>query len=223
MAIEQEYQRKTEIRQKKEEEAERARMKRREEIEKAWKQKDGSSFNGYFDVTIGGVVGGAVLAGSSFLGFRSNHPSGKEIRMAGMNIPGLDLAGYVDDKDILPDIDSGKAILPPKKSTNMDGTVRNNSVDIQKDTIDPPSTKYQQQTSLYGSPPVLFEYDRIEAARIGMVEYLERDDGGEDWLRMMNDIMEDADDVREGYDDRSGNDSIGISNSDGADGKKESQ
>jgi hypothetical protein len=208
MAIELEYQRATKIRRKKEEEAERARLKRQQEIEKAWKQSDLSST---FDVAVGGLIGGAVIVGSSLLSFRGKGPSTKETRMAGTNIQGKDVASYMDRTDSISDIDNRKPILPKKSPTNSNLDGISGLEDFEIVTLEPPGTK---QMSLYDNPPVLSETDRIEVARKSMEEYLSRDDGGEDWLRVMNDILEDGDDIDSEEDFTNINDPINTSNSD---------
>ena len=191
MAIEKEYQRTTEVRRKKEEEADRARLKRQQDIEKAWKQSDSSTT---FDVAIGGMIGGAVIVGSSLLSFRGNDPSTKETRMAGTNIQGNEVASYMNTTDSFSDIDNRKPILPKRSRTNENLDGISGLDDLEIITLDPPNTK---PMSLYDNPPVISETDRIVAARQSMEEYMNQDDGGEDWLRVMNDILEDDNDFEE--------------------------
>jgi hypothetical protein len=131
--------------------------------------------------------------------------------MAGTNIQGKDVASYMDKTDSISDIDNRKPILPKKSPTNSNLDGISGLADFEIVTLEPPGTK---QMSLYNKPPVLSETDRIEVARKSMEEYLNRDDGGEDWLRVMNNILEDGDDIDSEEDFTNINDPINTSNSD---------
>jgi hypothetical protein len=60
------------------------------------------------------------------------------------------------------------------------------SFDVDDSTVD---VSVQSQL-----PPLLTEEGRIETARLAMEEYMKKDDGGTDWLQMMNQIMEEEED-----------------------------
>jgi hypothetical protein len=55
-------------------------------------------------------------------------------------------------------------------------------------------TNGQKKPSLYDSPPPPSADDRAKSAEVAMQEYLDEDDGGDDWLRAMVEIIEEDED-----------------------------
>jgi hypothetical protein len=52
----------------------------------------------------------------------------------------------------------------------------------------------QQIAPLIQQPPQT-EKEKVDAARVAMEEYMNRDDGGDDWLSMLNEIIEEKEEI----------------------------
>lgn len=201
MAIELEYHKKKDAQRRKEEEAEQARLARQQEIEMIRKErqevaeearlakhpqvasKDAGVSTKSVDpnVVIGGIVAGVVIGGVSILGFIPNDADkAKRDVQNSRSTPRKLPEPETDDDSREPSL----ANLGEKDA--VDGT--NIPTEGDRATEKRPSL---YERSPPPSPPT--EEDRVEAARIAMEGYMNKDDGGDDWLQMMNQLMDDED------------------------------
>jgi hypothetical protein len=179
LEIENEYRQKTEARRKREQEAEQARLARQREVQKSAGTVD-------TNVAVGGLIAGAVIVGASTLAFGNSNPDEETQNKQEMDAPvtrrvlGEDLTRLKEFEGTVIKVDaSGKTSstdFAPRSQSSLYG----NSGTFQQP---------QQQVLSQLTPP-LTEKDRIEAARAAMVDYMNKDDGGEDWLLMLNEIIE---------------------------------
>jgi len=182
----------------------------------AWKQKSDSTNPGSnvigsdIETTVGGLIGGAIIAGGSMVALTSSATAEKDKKTT--SVVGTDLG-----------TNAGSALGTLKESDAMKSFgettgKRDDDAGSGETLVASSVTVPSQNGSLYDTPSIPSEKERIEAARIAMEEYIERDDGAEDWLRTMNEILED-DEFDEGLDDST---SIG-NDASASDGLEDSQ
>jgi broad specificity phosphatase PhoE len=212
MAIEKEYRTKKEAQRKKEEEAEQARLARQRQIGDARRKREEDAERARLakqpmtnqnsgmttksidpNVAISGILAGAVIGGLSMVAFGSNDDAKQPKDPEKDKSSKQKLSEQEGDDTIV----TSTSMREPQKSTGK-------AVDVNQATVQRPSlygdsaisnNKISYQVTQPPPPPPLTEEDRREAARLAMEDYLNQDDGGEDWLEMMNQLLVDEEDV----------------------------
>ena len=177
--IEQDYQQKVQIRRQKEEDATKAKLIQR--------QNEQQSNPAVGSATIaGGAIGAMIMAGASFITMYSSTDQAAVKKKKG------NFDDVLDENDNIDIVKSKLATTRPSNTADVDSM--KNKYSYKKEHEDmvllQPADLMEPTT-----PKLETEEDRIEAARIAMKQYMERDDGGADWLRVMGQIIEeDSDD-----------------------------
>ncbi|KAL3932572.1 MAG: hypothetical protein SGARI_003929, partial [Bacillariaceae sp.] len=208
LAIEKEYLRKAEARRKKEQEAEQARLKRQRDIQKAadaqrkkeqeadqaksiLQQPSGKAIDG--NTAVGGLAAGAVMVGLSVVAFGDNdshketYTSRESKVLANETAVPTNSTKLKNISSTVVKVDATGTTTKSEPRPDQDGAVLSSSSGSSQQiapVIQPPPP-----------PPIRTEKDKIEEARAAMEEYMSKDDGGDDWLSMLGDIIEEEEQI----------------------------
>jgi broad specificity phosphatase PhoE len=204
LAIEKDYQQAAEARQRKEREVEQARLARQRDIQQAAEtrrkkneleqssssvQSSGKVIDG--STAVGGLVGGAVIVGVSVLAFGEND-TGKETRSR------REIETPVTQAEVnitLTKVDSNSTPLRMDTAGENSSSQVTRAREITNNGENNATRQSLQQIAPLIQQPPQTEKEKIDAARVAMEEYMNRDDGGDDWLSMLNEIIEEKEEI----------------------------
>lgn len=203
VAIEEEYQQREQERLDREESERQARLARLEELERTRLKSrgisvddhDGTTTTPNADASIPQLVIGGALAAYAVISLSSaGQDTRNDPRTRSNAATSTSPSTPSGDNTILTDLSDapGLAISPSMNTTSANSSPTAAAADVFADMLNDYQVSSQAPSTLYDTPQKSQE-ERNDDARKAMQDYMDQDDGGDDWLQTMATILEEDD------------------------------